>query len=121
MTVKEISTVLGVYPQTVRDITKRLRKKGYWIIGDNDGMHITHDLGVMEEQCRKLMSLADEHRLSVEGMLRHEKQKLSPIEEEYLALLDEVKDPRKLEIETPEEWRTTFEPIEVRDDGTVIL
>ena len=121
MTVKDISLVLGVCPQTVRDITKRLRQKGYWIIGDNDGMHITHDLGVMHSQCDRLMNLADEHRLSVEGMLKGERKELSSIEEAYLSLLDELKDPRKSAIETPEEWRTEFERIEVREDGSVSL
>lgn len=122
MTVKEIAVSLGVTPQTVRDITKRLRQQGYWIIGDNDGMHITDDFDVMEWQCRKLMNLADEHRLSAEGMIHAKREgKLSPIEEAYLDCLDRVSSPKKMEIETPEEWRTAFEPIEVREDGVVIL
>ena len=115
MTINEISRITGMCPQTIRDINKNLRKKGYWVIGDNDGMHITHDYRVMEGQARKLMALADEHRLCVDGMIKAEHQKLTATEELVLSLLPELKDPHKLEIERPEEWRTEHEPIEIRD------
>lgn len=119
MTIREISTITGLCPQTIREINKNLRKKGYWIIGNNDGMHITHDFGVMQTQAEKLLNLADEHRLGAEGMTKANRADghdlLTENEKLVLSLLPELKDPHKLEIETPEEWRTEFQPIEVRD------
>lgn len=119
MTIKEISLVTGLCPQTIREINSNLRKKGYWIIGNNEGMHITHDFRIMEGQAWKLMGMADEHRLCVSGMTKAEKadghDDLTENEKLVLSLLPELKDPHKLEIETPEEWRTEHEPIEIRD------
>lgn len=119
MTINEISRITGMCPQTIRDINKNLRKKGYWIIGDNNGMHITHDYTIMMTQAEKLMALADEHRLGADGMHKAEKadghNKLTASEELILSLLPELKDPHKLEIEKPEEWRTEHKPIEIRD------
>ena len=119
MTINEISRITGMCPQTIRDINKNLRKKGYWIIGDNNGMHITHDFGVMHRQAEKLLNLADEHRLGAEGMAKANRadghDDLTENEKLVLSLLPELKDPHKLEIERPEEWRTEHEPIENRD------
>lgn len=119
MTIKELSLITGLCPQTIREINKNLRKKGYWIIGNNDGMHITHDYRVMEYQAWKLMGMADEHRHCVDGMIKADKadghDALTESEAFVLSLLPELIDPHKAEIEVPEEWRTDFQPIEIRD------
>lgn len=114
MTIRELSQWTGLDPADVRRVVHRLRCKGYGVIGDNEGMHITTDFDLKVKQMHKMLANADKMREAAEGMLKGHGE-LTDIEDQILHLLPEKKGI------TPEQIRMEFEPIEVREDGTVCL
>lgn len=112
MTIRELSQWTGLDPADVRRVIHSLRCKGYGILGGNDGMTQTTSFDLKVKQMEKMLANADKMREAAEGMLKGSGE-LTDIEEQILTLIPEKKG------ETPEEWRTAFEPIEVREDGTV--
>ena len=113
MTIRELSLWTGMDPSDVRKVIHRLRCKGYGIIGGNDGMSITTDFDLKVKQMEKMLANADKIREAAEGMLKGQHEELDDIEDQILHLLPEKKGI------APEQFRTEFEPIEVREDGTI--
>lgn len=112
MYIKDIAKSMGLDPADVRRINHNLRAKGYGVLGGKDGMHRTDSKFLKEQQAEKLIKMASDIQVAAEGLLKNE---LGELTEEELVVWNML--PEKSY--KPEIFRTTFEPIEVREDGSI--
>ena len=109
VTIKEIATALGVDPAEIRMANHGLRSKGYGVCGDKQGMYKSASPEEIIKQAERLLGMADKIREAAEGLIKAERQEPTELEAMVWNLLPEKP-------YTPEVFRTSFEPIEVRDE-----
>lgn len=114
MTIKEEAKILGVDPAEIRLAHHGLRTKGYGVMGNNKGMYKSASPEEKIKQAEKLLGMADKIREAAEGLIKGELQEPTEFEAMVWNLLPEKR-------YVPEVWQTEFEPIEVREDGTVAM
>lgn len=114
MTIREESRILGIDPALVRVAHHGLRTKGYGVIGTQKGMYKSASPEEKIRQAEKLLGMADKIREAAEGLIKSELGELDEIETAVWNLLPEKR-------YVPEVIKTEFEPIEVREDGKVVI
>ena len=112
MYIKDLAKSMGLDPAEVRRINHNLRAKGYGVLGGKDGMYKTDSLYLKQQQAEKLIRMASDIQAAAEGLIRGERGELTEEEAILWNMLTEKS-------YTPEVFRTLFEPIEVREDGTI--
>ena len=109
VTIREMATALGVDPAEIRMANHGLRSKGYGVCGNKQGMYKSASPEETIKQAERLLGMADKIREAAEGLIKAERQEPTELEAMVWNLLPEKP-------YTPEVYRTTFEPIEVRDE-----
>lgn len=104
--------ILGVDQAEIRLAHHGLRTKNYGVIGTQRGMYKTTSPADKIRQAEKMLGLADKIREAAEGLINGKQGELTDLELAVWNLL-----PEKPYV--PETYRTTFEPIEVREDGRI--
>lgn len=114
MTIREEAKLLGLDPALIRLAHHGLRSKGYGVIGSKDGMYKSASPEEKIKQAERLLGMADKIREAAEGLIKGELEETTELEAMVWNLLPEKR-------YTPEVIKTEFEPIEVREDGTVAM
>lgn len=86
---------LGEYlniPNTsnVRDLIHSMRMKGWWVMSDTNGMYRTSTSSIRDAQAEALIARAKEIISVAEGLMRKDREELTPLEEMLWDLLPEV-------------------------------
>lgn len=88
MFVRTIAQIEEIDPAEVRRELHDMRVKGWAVTGDNDGMHRTHTIKLIENQAEKLLAQADKLREAAQGMIRKAHEPLTERQERIWEYLD---------------------------------
>lgn len=91
ITQRRIAQLLGIeHTSEVRDLIHSMRMKGWWVLSSTSGMAKTSSSKLRDAQAEALIARAKEIISVAEGLMRKDREELSPIEERLWELLPEI-------------------------------